>query len=187
MARPVKSEVQREFAYWLATPKRLRVSLGLPQSERQFGDMKSVHPKTLRRWKGQQDFQALVESFKLELANAAPGSAISKVGLAAPVMSADDVQKVVLSDDPVWDGGLSPDEQKYLQVKDTLVQMAMDGNQGAMDLYLKHYGKAFVEAEQSDFADYRDMSDGQLIAELCALAGVERISEWLAEEASETV
>ena len=187
MARPVKSETQREFAYWLATPKRLRVSLGLPQSERQFGDMKDVHPKTLRRWKGQQDFQKMVESFKLEMANAAPNSTIAKIGIAAPVVSADDVKKVVPTDDPVWDGGLSPDEQKYLQVKDTLVQMAMDGNQGAMDLYLKHYGKAFVEAEQSDFADYRDKSDDQLIAELCAMAGVERISEWLAEQASETV
>jgi hypothetical protein len=187
VARPVKSEVQREFAYWLATPKRLRVSLGLPQSERQFGEMKSVHPKTLRRWKSQQPFQELVDSFRLEMANSAPGSAIAKVGPAVPVLSVNDIVKVVPSDDPVWDAGLTPDEQKYLQVKDTLVQMAMDGNQGAMDLYLKHYGKAFVEAEQSDFADYREMSEAGLVAELCRMAGVERISEWLAEQASETV
>ena len=187
MARPVKSEVQREFAYWLATPKRLRVSLGLPVSERQFAEMKAIDPTTLRRWKNQKPFQELVESFKLEMANAAPNSTIAKIGTAAPVVSADDFAKVVPQDDPVFDSDLSPDEQKYLQVKDTLVQMAMDGNQGAMDLYLKHYGKAFVEAEQSDFADYRDLSDGDLVAELCRMAGVERISAWLAEQASETV
>jgi hypothetical protein len=187
MARPVKTETQKEYAYWLATPKRLRVSLGLPVSERQFSDMKDVHPKTLRRWKSQEDFQKLVESFRLELANASPQSTISKVGVAAPVVSVADVPKVTLADDPVLEVGLSPDEQKYLQVKDTLVQMAMDGNQGAMDLYLKHYGKAFVEAEQSDFADYKSMSDMDLVDELCRMAGVERISAWLAEQASETV
>jgi len=187
MARPVKSEVQREFAYWMATPRRLRVSLGLPVSERQFADMKDIDPTTLRRWKNQKPFQEMVESFRLEMANAAPNSTIAKIGIAAPVTSVNDYATVVPSDDPVFDAVLSPDEQKYLQVKDTLVQMAMDGNQGAMDLYLKHYGKAFVEAEQSDFSDYRDFSDVDLIDELCRMAGVERISAWLAEQASETV
>jgi len=187
MARPVKVDVQKEYAYWMATPKRLRVSLGLPVSERQFCEMKNVSPKTLRRWKAQEPFQKLVDSFRLELANAAPNSAISKVGVAVPVVSSDDIAKVVLSDDPVLDSTLSVDEQKYLQVKDTLVQMAMDGNQGAMDLYLKHYGKAFVEAEQSDFSDYKGMSDADLVDALSRMAGVERISAWLAEQASETV
>jgi hypothetical protein len=184
MPRPLKSEEQREFAYWMATPRRVKVSLGLPVSERQFGEMKNVDVKTLRRWKNQVPFQKMVESFRLEMAGAAPNSAIAKIGMAAPIVSADDFELAVPEDDPVLDAGLSPDEQKYLQVKDTLVQMAMDGNQGAMDLYLKHYGKAFVEAEQSDFADYKGMSDAQLVAELCALSGVERISAWLAEQAS---
>jgi len=161
--------------------------LGLPVSESQFCEMKDVNPKTLRRWRLQEPFQKLVESFKLELANAAPQSAISKIGVAVPVVSSADVPKVQLSDDPMLDPTLSVDEQKYLQVKDTLVQMAMDGNQGAMDLYLKHYGKAFVEAEQSDFSDYKSMSDADLVEELCRMAGVERISAWLAEQASETV
>jgi len=187
MARPVKSEVQREFAYWMATPRRLRVSLGLPVSERQFADMKAIDPTTLRRWKNQKPFQEMVESFRLEMANAAPNSTIAKIGIAAPIVSADDMAKVVPGDDPMLDATLTPDEQKYLQVKDTLVQMAMDGNQGAMDLYLKHYGKTFVEAEQSDFSDYRDFSDADLIDELCRMAGVERISAWLAKQASETV
>lgn len=171
----------------MATPKRLRVSLGLPLSERQFADMKAIDPTTLRRWKNQKPFQQMVESFRLEMANAAPNSTIAKIGIAAPVVSSEDFPLVVPEDDPVLDDSLTPDEQKYLQVKDTLVQMAMDGNQGAMDLYLKHYGKAFVEAEQSDFADYRDLSDADLVAELCRMAGVERISAWLAEQASETV
>jgi hypothetical protein len=187
VGRPVKEAVQREFAYWMATPKRLRVSLGLPVSERQFSDMKDVDVKTLRRWKAQKGFIELVESFKLEMANAAPNSSITKIGMAAPIIKVSDIETVKLSDDPILDDALSPDEQKYLQVKDTLVQMAMDGNQGAMDLYLKHYGKSFVEAEREEFSDYRDMSNEQLVAELCRMTGVETISNWLADQAAAEV
>jgi len=186
MARPVKTAVQREFAYWYATPKRLRVSLGLPLSETQFAEMKDITPRTLRRWKEQVGFKEMVESFKLEMANDSPDATIRKVGSAEPKMKVEDT-RATLADDPALTEGIPEDEQKYLQVKDTLVRMAMDGNQGAMDLYLKHYGKAFVEAEQSDFADYRDLSDEQLVAEVCQMAGVEAVSGWLAERAAATV
>lgn len=187
MARPVKEAVQREFAYWLATPKRLRVSLGLPVSERQFSMMKNVDVRTLRRWKEQKAFSELVESFKLEMANSSPDSAISRIGLPAPIVALDPNNRVKPTDDPVFDAALSRDEQRYLQVKDTLVQMAVDGNQGAMDLYLKHYGKSFIESEQSDYTDYQRMSDEQLITELCAMVGVESVSEWLASQAAAEV
>ena len=182
MARPQRAEVRREYAYWMATPRRLRVSLGLPTSDLMFAEMKSIDPRTLRRWKKEPEFMALVESFKVEMANDSPNSTIAKVGSAAPVASAP--ERVKLSDDPVVGPGLTDDEQKYLQVKDTLVRMAMDGNQGAMDLYLKHYGKSFVEAEQSEFSDYRDMSEDQLVEELCRWAGVEAVSDWLADRAA---
>jgi hypothetical protein len=184
VARPPKAAIQKEFAYWMATPKRLKVSLGLPVSERQFAEMKDIDVRSLRRWKAREDFKALVESFKLEMANASPDSTIRAIGMPVPKLRAEDLPKVQLSDDPVLDDRLSPDEQKYLQVKDTLVQMAMDGNQGAMDLYLKHYGKAYVEAEQREFSDYRDMSDEDLVTELCAMVGVETISSWLSLQAA---
>lgn len=186
MSRPVKTAIQREFAYWYATPKRLRVSLGLPLSETQFAEMKDITPRTLRRWKEQVGFKEMVESFKLEMANDSPDATIRKVGSAAPKMKVEDV-RATLEDDPALVDGVSPDEQKYLQVKDTLVRMAMDGNQGAMDLYLKHYGKAYVEAEQADFSDYRNMSDEQLVAEVCQMVGVEAVSGWLAEKAAVAV
>jgi hypothetical protein len=84
----------------------------------------------------------------------------------------------------VIEPGLSDDEQKYLQVKDTLVRMAMDGNQGAMDLYLKHYGKSFVEAERQDYRDYEDFSDARLVNEVLDWVGVEQVSRWLAAQAA---
>ena len=182
MARPQRMDVRREYAYWLATPRRLRVSLGLPTSDKAFSEMKGVDARTLRRWKAEDKFMELVESFKVEMANSSPGSAVSRVGMPAPVKAAP--KPVTLADDPVVEAGLTADEQKYLQVKDTLIRMAMDGNQGAMDLYLKHYGKTFVDAERQEFADYSAFSDDELVEELCELAGVERISAWLAEKAA---
>ena len=173
MARPAKSDVQKEFAYWLATPKRLRVSLGLPQTEKEFGEIKDVHPRTLRRWKEDESFRELVEQQKQIIVGEAKDSTIKR-----------GERPVTVADDPALEPGLTPDEQKYLQVKDTLVRMAMDGNQGAMDLYLKHYGKSFVEAERQDFRDYEDFSDDRLADEVLGWVGVERVSRWLAEQAA---
>lgn len=170
MPRPVRAQTRDEFAYWLATPKRLRVSLGLPKTELEFADVKEVDPRTLRRWKATEDFQELVKKYRQQVVDAQPDSAVTK--------------RVTESDDPIADPDLSVDERHYLAVKDTLIKMAQDGNQGAIDLYLKHYGKSFVEAEQQGFADYSDMDDDQLLDETLAFIGVERVSRWLANAAA---
>lgn len=187
MSRPPMNKLRGEYAYWLATPRRLRVTMGLPITDSDFAEMKSVSSRTLRRWKEDQDFLALVEQHRLELANAGPNSAIAGIGVPVPaVRSARRVKPevprpVTLEDDPALVAGVSVDEQRYLQVKDTLVQMAMDGNQGAIDLYLKHYGKNFVEAEKQDFRDYEGFSEDRLADEVLEWVGVEHVSRWLAE------
>ena len=178
MPRPRKSETRAEFAYWLALPRRTRSSLGLPLTEKEFAEYKDVTPRTLRRWKDEEDFQRMLEKNKHDLAGGMKNAAVAAVQRPAKVP---ELVKATPADDPAYDPMLSPDEQKYLQVKDTLITMAMDGNQGAMDLYLKHYGKSFVEAERQEFADYSDLSDEQLVRELCEMAGVEAVSGWLAE------
>jgi hypothetical protein len=164
-------EVRNEFAYWLAVPKRLKMSLGLPQTEKEFAEAKGLHPRTIRRWKDEPEFRKMVEEKKRVLVNAGENSTIKRGEL-----------PVTMADDPALEPGLSPDEQRYLQVKDTLVRMAMDGNQGAMDLYLKHYGKSFVEAERQDYRDYADFSDSRLSDEVLRWVGVEYVSYWLANQ-----
>ena len=170
MPRPKKLGLREEFANWLATPPKLRVSLNMPRSEREFGDVKGVNPSTLRRWKADEEFQRMAEKAKAELAKT----------------SAVLVDEQRIAEEEALDG-MSKDEQRYLQVKETLVGMATGGSQGAIDLYLKHYGKSFIEAEQAEFADYRDMSDEQLAAEVMALLGVEAVSSWLAEKVAAEV
>jgi hypothetical protein len=174
MPRPMRHDVKEEYAYWCATTKRLRVTLGLPQNDLQFAKAKEVDPRTLRRWKAEEAFIERVKEHKKELANNRPNSTISK----------GDLVPVTEADDPVFDPDLSVDEQHYLQVKDTLIRMAQEGNQGAIDLYLKHYGKSFVENEQQGFDDYREMSDDRLVDETLSFIGVDRVSAWLARAVS---
>lgn len=170
MPRPVREQTKDEFAYWLATTKRLRVSLGLPKTELEFAEAKEVDPRTLRRWKAQDDFQSKVSEYKRQISAAQPDSTVQK--------------RVTEADDPASDPEIPIDERHYLQVKDTLIKMAQDGNQGAIDLYLKHYGKSFVDAEQQGFEDYSDMEDDRLVAETLEFIGVERVAAWLADAAA---
>jgi hypothetical protein len=182
MSRPAKADIRNEYAYWCATTKRLRVSLGLPLTDQEFAKVKSVDPRTLRRWKQSEEFKNDVLRHKNELANSRPNSAISKVNVQHP--PAEKLQAVTNADDPVLDPTMSVDEQNYLQVKDTLIRMAQDGNQGAIDLYLKHYGKSFVESERQEFKDYEDYSDDRLADEVLRWVGVEFVSNWLASQAA---
>lgn len=172
MPRPVRADVQDEYAYWCAAPKRLKISMGLPLTDLEFARVKEVDPRTLRRWKEKPEFQQKVREKREEISNVRPNATVTPREAATPVTTADD---------PAFDPDLPVDEQRYLQVKDTLVQMAMDGNQTAIDLYLKHYGKSFISDEQDSFSEYERMSDEELVYSVLSRLGVDRVSSWLAE------
>lgn len=186
MANTPKHNIRNEYASWLATPQRLRVSLNLPKTKTEFAQMKGVNVKTLARWEKSEGFSEIVEQRKNDALNNVTNSAVAAVGPPRPVTHGTALKNLkklapaTIEDDPVWDEDLSPDEQRYRQVKDTLVKMAMDGSQQAIDLYLKHYGKPFIAAEQTDGSMFESMSDEQLLREIVRLAGVERISEVVA-------
>jgi len=188
MPAPVKHGVRSEYAAWLATPKRLKTSLGLPEHKRAFADMKGVSERTLQRWEKEESFIALVEQQKRRLAGSAPNAAVAAVGPARPVTHGNGLKKLAplepagLTDDPVYEESLSDDELGYRQVKDTLISMARDGSSQAIDLYMKHYGKPFVEAEQATGRMFPSMSDEQLLEEVCRLIGKDAMSSYLARE-----
>jgi hypothetical protein len=190
MGRNPRTDLMMEYAVWLSTPKRLKISLGLPAEKTQFAEWKGVNRRTLTRWEEKEDFQELVRQQKVKMGQESTYSTVSKIGPPRPhvdekvVAKLQEPEPVTLEDDPVFDPSLSPEEQSYLKVKDTLIQMAQDGNQGAIDLYLKHYGKSFIAAETADFDDYRSMSDDELLHDVCVMLGVERVSRWLAERAA---
>lgn len=181
-------QLMNEFATWMAMPKRLKASLQLPTSTKAFAEFKGVSERTLYRWKKDPSFIKMVEQRKLEQVAQVPNSAVAKVGPPRPINDAralrnrnlDGTDPATEADDPVYSQGLDAAEVQYLKVKDTLARMAADGNQGAMDLYLKHYGKQFLELEREDANPFVDLTDGQLVDQILESIGEERVAEWIA-------
>lgn len=182
-----KHTVKAEYASWLATPKRLKSSLGLPATKQAFADMKGIAVRTLNRWEKQPDFDKMVEQRRIQIAGSAPNAAVAAVGPARPAKHGNALKKfqtpeaAVITDDPVYTQDMTPDELRYQQVKDTLLGLATDGNQQAIDLYMKHYGKPFIEAEQRSTKLFPSMSDDDLVGELIKLVGSERLEKALAD------
>lgn len=193
MGRYPLQDVRDEYAHWLATPQRLKVSLKLPQNHTEFAEYKGVNRRTLNRWRDDPEFAQLVEQKKLLVQGQMKGAAVAeKVGGARPYKDPRTLKRleemagkpVTVDDDPVGVGSLSEDEVAYLRVKDTLVRMASDGEKGAIDLYLKHYGQVFIDAESDELEDFAGLSDDDLVDEMLSFVGVERVSEWLAGRAA---
>lgn len=185
MKQPPKHNIREEYASWLATPKRLKSSLNLPATKQAFAEMKGVNVRTLSRWEKQPDFEKLVEQRRMSVSGMAPNATVAAVGPPRPATHGNALKKfekeapATLENDPVYDPSLSPDELRYQQVKDTLLGLATDGNQQAIDLYMKHYGKPFVEAEQRSAKLFPSMSDDELANEVIRLIGKERIKSLL--------
>jgi hypothetical protein len=184
-----KVKIRKEFIAWCATPQRLRVQLDLPKTKREFAELKGVNEKTLQRWGRLPEHNELVEQHKRKFAGNIENASITKrVAVPRPETHGNALKKyedppvVGPEDDPVWDPELSLDEQRYLQVKDTLVRLAADGQSQAIDLYLKHWGKPFIEAEQSTVGMFPNLTDDELTERILSLLGKERVSSFLTRE-----
>jgi hypothetical protein len=192
MPKP-NEQVQAEYAAWLATPKRLRTQLGLPPDKRSFAEFKGISERSLYRWEKEPAFAKLVEQRKMQLVGASPNAAVAAIGTAQPYTDARLARKMAPppaateADDPVYlqGEGLDADEIQYLKVKSTLAQMAADGNQGAMDLFLKHYGKSFIEAERADLNPFSALDDVELVRQVLETIGVEYVADWVAQQIAE--
>jgi hypothetical protein len=190
-SEPSKLKVRQEYAAWCATPRRLRVQLGLPDSKRAFAELKGISERTLQRWDALDSHKMLVDQKRQKFAGQVDNASVSlAIGPPRPEKHGNALKKyktaeaVGLEDDPVWNPELSYDEQKYQQVKDTLVGMAADGHSQAIDMYLKHWGKPFIEAEQSTSGMFPNLSDDDLLERVCRLLGKEVMANFLAKEAS---
>lgn len=186
-----KVKIRKEYIAWCATPQRLRVELDLPKTKREFAELKGINEKTLQRWQNLPEHKDMVEQHKRKFAGNIENSSITRqIKKPMPETHGNALKKyqdpptVTLEDDPVWNPALGPDEQRYLKVKDTLVNMASDGHSQAIDMYLKHWGKPFIEAEQSSVGMFPNLSDNELTERILSLLGKERISEFLSYQAS---
>lgn len=174
--------VFREFCRWYATPKYLRVTLGLPKTLGEFAEFKGIGERTVRRWKTIPEFQEIVDFEKERIARESSKNSAVSVNIGMPQAPSDprmvrrltdQKEPVGWDDDPAFEEGLSEGELQYRQVRERLVKMAMEGSTQAADLFMKHWGRSFVEAEQQDVG-YSDLSDRELVEEVVRMVGSER-------------
>lgn len=154
-----------EFILWLSTPENER---GLITSEDDWAKAKGyADSRTLRRWKKLPEF--------IERQRRLTETMVTNAGAA-----------VIFDDD---DNPDFADERDYRLVKAQLLTSAKSGNLKATELFMKLYGKTWIEEEQaSRSSDFSSVDLGELVAQAAAavapevLAEVLRASGWIVEE-----
>lgn len=160
-------DVERQFIEWLVMDRASRVSVGLPTTEKAYSEAKGLNARTLRRWKEKPEFVEALFARKRELASR---SGMDLVGI-------EQRAEVILADM----GELPDAEREYHHVKGTIVRMASEGNAGAMDLYMKHWGRPFAQAEV-DGDELGELPDDELVSRVLGEVGVDRVAAWLAAQ-----
>ena len=122
-----------EYILWLATPEHER---GAVATEDEWAKSHGyADSRTMRRWKTKSEF--------IERQKRLTESLVSKTGAA-----------IVYEDDEVT---MDADERDYRLVKSKLVESAKTGNLKAQELFMKLYGKSWLDEEQaaraSDFSN----------------------------------
>jgi hypothetical protein len=147
-----------EYILWLATPDHER---GPVSTEEDWANAHGyADARTMRRWKQKPEFQERQRRLS--------------EGLAAKTGGA------VVFDDEVT---IDADERDYRLVKSKLVESAKQGNLKAQELFMKLYGKSWLDEEQSARAsDFSNMELPVLIAKAISAIDPETVAESLREK-----
>jgi hypothetical protein len=144
-----------EFIMWLAQPEHER---GTVATEDEWAKAHGYSDaRTLRRWKNKPEF--------IERQRKLTEKLVTKIGGA-----------IVTSDDDVLDS----EERDYRLVKSKLVQSAKEGNLKAQELYMKQYGKSWIDEEQaSRSSDFTNLELPALVARAASALEPEILAEAL--------
>jgi hypothetical protein len=162
--------------------------LGLPKTLNEFAEFKGIGERTVRRWKTIPEFNEIVDFEKERIARESSKNSSVSVNIGMPQAPSDPrmVKRMTdqkepagWQDDLAFEEELSEGELQYRQVRERLVSMAMEGSTQAADLFMKHWGKTFVEAEQREVG-FEGLSDVDLVEQVVRLVGSERFARILA-------
>lgn len=130
-----------EYILWLATPEHER---GAVANEEQWAKANGfANARTTRRWRSNPEF--------LERQKTLTSSMVAKVGAVA-----------VFETDK---GTIDADERDYKVVKNKLVESAKGGSLKAQELFMKLYGKSWLDEEMASRAsDFSNLELPDLIA-----------------------
>jgi hypothetical protein len=147
------------YILWLATPLHERGTVATEEDWAKSNGFADA--RTMRRWKKNPLF--------LERQKTLTQTLTAKVG-----------GVVVFEDDEV---AIDSDERDYKLVKQKLVESAKGGSLKAQELYMKTYGKTWVEDEVSARqTDYSNIELSQLIGKAITVLGEEQIINSLVEK-----
>lgn len=146
-----------EYILWLATPEHQR---GTITSEEAWAKENGVSAKTTRRWRTHPDFVQRQMTLTKSLT--------AKVGAVA-----------VFEDD---ESAMNGEERDYRVVKSKLIESAKTGNLKAQELFMKIYGKTWVDEEQaSRVSDFGNMDTEELVAKAALAVNVDIVVKHLVE------
>ena len=146
-----------EYILWLATPEHER---GTVSTEEAWAKANGISSKTTRRWRKNPEF--------IERQKTLTKTLTAKVGAVA-----------VFEDD---DFEIDSEERDYKLVKSKLVQSAKEGSLKAQELYMKTYGKTWVEEEQaSRVSDFSNMDTEELVAKAALAVNPDLVVKHLIE------
>lgn len=136
-----------EYILWLATPEHER---GAQSTEDEWAKAHGyADARTMRRWKQKPEFQERQRRLSEGLA--------AKTGAAIVFDESDNSIE------------MDADERDYRLVKSKLIESAKNGNLKAQELFMKLYGKSWLEEEQASRAsDFSNIELPDLVARAAA-------------------
>lgn len=188
---PTKDPVREEFLEWLLLDKHTKRVYGLPETEKEFADLKGKATRTLRRWKHDPDFQQRLEQrrkqnhWKNVNAAVSPNSRPHKDPRAAAKYEPDDPATPEEAEVEVLaEAGVSvsadPDERDYHLLKRQLRDEAAGGDQRALELYMKWWGGEYARREHAQReSSFTDLSDAELAERVLGLLDPQTVRSWL--------
>lgn len=137
----------RELAEWDQLDRQQRRALGLPLTDTEWAKVKGLNPRRVGKYRVDPFYERCVEELRSVTAKRISGGGSAVLA------------NVALSNVPGSD-----DVADYAAIKSQLAGLARQGDSRALEIWLKHWGKPFLDEEVSSrVSDLASFSDEALV------------------------
>jgi hypothetical protein len=154
----------RELAEWDQLDRTQRRQLGLPVSDTEWAKVKGLNARRVAKYRAEPFYDKCVADLRnITKKRLAPGGAAS------------------LADLPFSAGSAGIDDvSDYAAIKTQVASMARQGEQRALDLWLKHWGKPFLDEEIAGrVTDLASLSDEEVVVQVVEVVSPVLLAEVL--------
>lgn len=155
----------RDLAEWDQLDRQQKRQLGLATTDTEWARTRNLNPRRVSKYRADPYYT----EYTAQLADLTR-KRISPSGSAS---LADVVSSAASGVDDVSD---------YAAIKTQVASLAKQGDQRALDLWLKHWGKPFLDEETAGrVVDLASLSDVELVSQLVSLVNVRLLSDVLSD------